>query len=91
MGALLHYLHHRQLSFDEKDESYPGVIARDSGGFHLRTQLNDALIESYRAGKRTFDNLLEGDRRLPERGCKGDSSTPTIVSGKRVGCLEEGS
>jgi hypothetical protein len=44
MGALLHYLHHRQLSFDEKDESYPGVIARDSGRFHLRTQLNDALI-----------------------------------------------
>ncbi len=39
--------HHRQLSFDEKDESYPGVIARDSGGFHLRMQLNDALIESY--------------------------------------------
>ncbi len=44
MGALLHYLHHRQLFFDEKDESYPGVIARDSGGFHLRMQLNDALI-----------------------------------------------
>jgi len=47
MGALLNYLHHRQLSFDEKDESYPGVIARDSGGFHLKTQLNDALIEPY--------------------------------------------
>ncbi len=47
MGALLNYLHHRQLSFDDKDESYPGVIARDSGGFHLRTQLNDALLESY--------------------------------------------
>jgi len=46
MGALLNYLHHRQLSFDEKGESYPGVIAGDSGGFHLRTQLNDALIES---------------------------------------------
>ncbi len=47
MGALLNYLHHRQLSFDEKDESYPGVIARDSGGFHLRAQLNDALIASH--------------------------------------------
>ncbi len=47
MGALLNYLHHRQLSFDEKDESYPGVIARDSGGFHLRTQLIDALNESF--------------------------------------------
>ncbi len=44
MGALLNYLHHRQLSFDDKDESYPGVIARDSGGFPHKTQLNDALI-----------------------------------------------
>ena len=56
MGALLNYLHHRQLSFDEKDESYPGVIAGDSGEFHLKTQLIDALIESYRAEKRTLDN-----------------------------------
>ena len=47
MGALRNYLYHRQLSFDEKDESYLDVIARDSGGFHLKTQLNDALIESY--------------------------------------------
>ena len=47
MGALLNYLHHRQLSFDEKDESYPGVIARDSGCFHHKTQLIDALIDSY--------------------------------------------
>ncbi len=47
MGALLNYLDHRQLSFDEKDESYLGVIARDFGGFHPRTQLNDALNESY--------------------------------------------
>ncbi len=44
MGALLNYLRHRQLSFDEKDESYPGVFARDSGEFHLKMQLNDALI-----------------------------------------------
>jgi len=47
MGALLNYLHHRQLPFEEKDESYPGVIAPDSGGFRLRMQLIDALIESY--------------------------------------------
>jgi len=32
-------------------------------------QLIDALMESYRAEKRTLDNLLEGDRWLPEIGC----------------------
>ncbi len=42
-------------------------------------QLNDALIESYRAEIRTLDNLLEDDRGLPEIGCKGESSIPTIV------------
>ncbi len=60
MGALLHYLHHRQLSFDEKDESYPGVIARDSGGFHLRMQLNDALDAFYTVGDTLAISLLDG-------------------------------
>ncbi len=36
----------------------------------LNTQFNDALIESYRAEKRTLDNLLEGDRWVPEIGCQ---------------------
>ena len=45
-------------------------------GSHPRMQLNDALIESYGVDKRTLDNLLEGDRRLPEIDCKGESSIP---------------
>jgi hypothetical protein len=44
------------------------------GSIGYKTQLNDALIESYEAEKRTLDNLLEGDRGLPEIGCKGESS-----------------
>ncbi len=39
-----------------------------------KMQLNDALIEIYRAEKRTLDNLLEGDRGLSEIGCNGESS-----------------
>jgi len=68
MGALLHYLHHRQLFFDEKDESYPGVIARDSGGFHLRMQLNDALIEKERLGFRVLALGLVESRQIVEAG-----------------------
>ncbi len=55
MGALLNYLHHRQLSFDEKDESCPGVIARDFGGFRPKMQLlneADALCGIHEAQPR---------------------------------------
>ncbi len=44
-----------------------------------RTQLNDALMECCRAERRTLDNLLEGDRRLPEIGC-GDQKRLIISS-----------
>jgi len=41
--------------------------------FNPKTQLNDAFIESYGAEKKTLDNILEGDRGLPEISCMGES------------------
>ncbi len=51
--------------------SYEGtIITWEKAVKGARTQLIDVLIESYRAEKRTLDNLLEGDRWVPEIGCQ---------------------
>ena len=59
-----------------KNNGYLGVIMHLSEVFNSKTQLNDALIESYQAGKRTLDNLLESDRGVPEIGSKGKTCIP---------------
>ncbi len=40
----------------KNDNGYLGIVIGVFGVFHPRTHLNDALIVSYRAEKRTLDN-----------------------------------
>jgi len=47
MGALLNYPHPRQLVFRKYDSGYLAVFMGVSAEFDLKTQLIDALIESY--------------------------------------------
>ncbi|MFQ6006487.1 MAG: hypothetical protein ACE5OQ_13405, partial [Woeseia sp.] len=47
VGALFYYPHPRQLVFRKKDSGYLAVFMGVSAGFDLKTQLNDALIESW--------------------------------------------